>query len=290
MTPSEGRLDGLVALVTGGASGLGEAVVQRFVLEGAKVAVLDRSAEKVARLERDGLAGVVALVGDVRNLDDNRRAVATAVDAFGHLDCFVGNAGLWDQGCPLVDLPDESISAAFDELFGVNVKGYLLGAKAAVPELVRSRGSMIFTVSNAGFYPGGGGPLYTSSKHAVVGIVRQLAFELAPHVRVNAVAPGGIPTDLRGPSALGQADRSIADFPLEELVKGAVPLGRLPSAREYTGPYVFLASREDSGTATGAIINCDGGIGVRGIAQAAGGVDLPNRFRHRDTDIEGVES
>ena len=79
-------------------------------------------------------------------------------------------------------------------MFGVNVKGYLLGAKAAYRELAKTRGSIIFTVSNAGFYPCGGGPLYTASKHAVVGLIRQLAYELAPSVRVNAVAPGLVRT------------------------------------------------------------------------------------------------
>src|SRR3546814_13245073 len=84
-----------------------------------------------------------------------------------------------------------------DELFGVNVKGYVLLAKASLPALVRSGGSLVYTVSNAGFDPAGGGVLYTASKHAVVGLIRQLAFEFAPPVRVNGVAPGPIDTALR---------------------------------------------------------------------------------------------
>src|SRR5208337_1786381 len=112
------------------------------------------------------------------------------------------NAGIWDSSISLAALPDDRISAAFDELFCVNVKGYLLGAKAAYRELPQTNGCIIFTVSNAVFYPCGGGPLYTASKHAVVGLIRQLAYELAPKIRVNGVAPGAIPTDLRGPRSL----------------------------------------------------------------------------------------
>ena len=101
-----------------------------------------------------------------------------------------------------VALPPDAIDAAFDEVFHLNVKGYLLGAKAATDELRKTKGSVIFTVSNAGFWPGGGGPLYVASKHAVMGLVKQLAYELAPDIRVNGVAPGGMSTDLRGPRAL----------------------------------------------------------------------------------------
>jgi NAD(P)-dependent dehydrogenase (short-subunit alcohol dehydrogenase family) len=267
-----GWLDGKVALVTGGASGLGRAIVERFVEEGAQVATLDRSRERSEAIARE--LGVVSIVGDVTILADNQRAVAEAVKRSGKLDCFVGNAGIWDFSVPLVDLPEERIGEAFDELFAVNVKGYLLGAKAAYRELAKTRGSIIYTVSNAGFYPCGGGPLYTASKHAVVGLIRQLAYELAPKIRVNGVAPGAIPTDLRGPRSLDMADRSIATVPLKEMVERGLPLGKLPEPRDYTGPYVLLASSENSSTATGSVIICEGGMGVRGFVSAAGGRDL----------------
>jgi NAD(P)-dependent dehydrogenase (short-subunit alcohol dehydrogenase family) len=156
----------------------------------------------------------------------------------------------------------------------VNVKGYLLGAKATYRELAKTQGSMIFTVSNAGFYPCGGGPLYTASKHAVVGLIRQLAYELAPKIRVNGVAPGAIPTDLRGPASLAMAERSIAELPMKEMVERGLPLGKLPEPRDYTGSYVLLASPSNSSTATGSVIICEGGMGVRGFVNAAGGRDL----------------
>lgn len=268
-----GWLDGKVALVTGGASGLGRAIVERFLEEGARVAILDLSRERSEELARR-LGSVAAIVGDVTSLADNQRAVAETVSRFGRLDCFIGNAGIWDFSISLVDLPDARIGDAFDELFGVNVKGYVLGAKAAYRELAKTRGSIIYTVSNAGFYPCGGGPLYTASKHAVVGLIRQLAYELAPKIRVNGVAPGPIPTDLRGPHSLEMAHRSISSIPLKEAVEIGIPLGKLPQPRDYTGSYVLLASSENSSTATGGVIICEGGLGVRGFGDAAGGRNL----------------
>jgi NAD(P)-dependent dehydrogenase (short-subunit alcohol dehydrogenase family) len=172
-----GWLEGKIALITGGASGLGRAIAKRFIDEGARVGVLDRSATGCASVGAELGGNAAVTEGDVTSLADNRRAVADTVARFGRLDCFIGNAGIWDYSMPLVKIPDDQISAAFDELFGINVKGYLLGAKAALPELLKTGGNIIFTVSNAGFYVAGGGPLYTASKHAVVGLVRQLAFE-----------------------------------------------------------------------------------------------------------------
>ena len=130
------------------------------------------------------------MVGDVTSAADNARAVDVALTRFGRLDSFVANAGMFDYGAGLVDTPVESLERAFDELFAVNVKGYLLGAKAAAPALIESRGSLLMTASMSSTHAGVGGVVYTASKHAVVGLVRQLAFELAPAVRVNGVAPG----------------------------------------------------------------------------------------------------
>jgi 2,3-dihydroxy-2,3-dihydrophenylpropionate dehydrogenase/cis-2,3-dihydrobiphenyl-2,3-diol dehydrogenase len=149
-------------------------------------------------------------------------------------------------------------------VFHLNVKGYLLAAKAALEALQTSHGSIIFTVSSAGFWPGGGGPLYTASKHALVGLVKQLAYELAPTVRVNGVAPGGMATDLRGPRSLGMDGLSWGNLPVDGIIERLSPLGHGFAAADYTGHYVLLASRENARTVTGSIHNCDGGMGVRG--------------------------
>lgn len=267
-----------VVLITGGGAGLGRAIARRFIAEGAKVGILDRSSTAVADSMAEFGNAAVAVTGDVRDASAHRCAVEAVVARFGRLDTLIGNAGIWDFGTSLVDLPQEATDAAFDEVFGINVRGCLLAAQAAVPALVRSRGSIIFTVSNAGFYPAGGGPLYTASKHAVVGLVRQLAFELAPHVRVNGVAPGAIPTELRGPASLGLADSKLSELPVADIVERALPIPTLVQPDGYAAHYVLLASRENASNTTGTIINCDGGFNVRGLLSPAGGADLAKRF------------
>jgi NAD(P)-dependent dehydrogenase (short-subunit alcohol dehydrogenase family) len=273
-----GRLNGEVVLVTGGASGLGKAVVERFVEEGARLAVLDRSADRLAELAAALADKVVTVAGDVRSGADNQRAVEACVARFGKLDCAIGNAGIWDYSRSLDALPAERIDAAFDELFHVNVKGYLHLAKAALPALVRSAGSLIFTVSSAGFDAAGGGPLYTASKHAVVGLIRQLAYELAPKVRVNGVAPGPIETDLRGPEALDMAERSIGGINLANTAAPNVPLGIVPAPADYAGGFVFLASRRDNRASTGSVVSLDTGIAARGVGRASAGAGLAAKY------------
>jgi len=278
VTNAKGRLEDQVALVTGGASGLGRAIVRHFVAEGARVCVLDRSKTALEALQRDFDERVAAVEGDVRSVASNRAAVEICLARFGRLDCAVANAGIWDYSRKIADLEGEQIDVAFDELMAINVKGPMLLAKAALPSLVRSEGSLLVTISNAGFYPDGGGILYTASKHALVGLVRQLAFELAPVVRVNGIAPGGIDTDLRGPSSLGMDQVSIHGLNLPSHAQSFVPIGRLPSAEEYAWAYVFLSSRTEAAPATGAVLNFDGGLGMRGLMQVRGGGDLRARF------------
>lgn len=259
-----GWLDDTSVLVTGGGSGLGRAIVARFLDEGAEVGVLEVNPDKGRMLQDELGPRVVVTVGDATIYADNERAVQDTVAAFGKLDVFVGNAGLWDFSRSLESLPADAIAPAFDELFHLNVLGYMLGAKAALPRLKETKGSIIFTVSNAGFWPGGGGPLYVASKHAVMGLVKQLAYELAPDVRVNGVAPGGMSTDLRGPRSLGLADRSWGASPVDRIMEEFSPLRRAIAPEDYTGHYVLLASRANSLTVTGSVHNCDGGVGIRG--------------------------
>jgi NAD(P)-dependent dehydrogenase (short-subunit alcohol dehydrogenase family) len=259
-----GWLDGQVALVTGGGSGIGRAVVARFLDEGARVGVLERVPSRAAQLEKDFGPAVVAMAGDVTQLDDNKRAVEATVSAFGHLDIFVGNAGIFDRSLSLADFPEEQLPAACDELFGVNVKGCILGVKAALPELLKAAGCVILTASVAGLNSGGGGALYTASKHAVVGLIRQLAIELGPRIRVNGVAPGGTRTDLRGLSVLGQDDRShFAEPGWEGRVRASNPLQMALEPDDLAGAYVFLASRTNARGITGAIVTVDAGVTLR---------------------------
>lgn len=274
-----GWLDNRVALVTGGGSGIGYAVVERFLREGARVVVLERMPIDVDEWG-DAADWVRVVRGDVTVPADNDRAVHTAVAEFGRLDVLVANVGIHDGFVPLVELPADRLSAAFDEVFAVNVKAYLLAAKAAVGELAAQSGTMIFTVSNAGLYPGGGGPLYTASKHAVTGLVRQLAHELAPVIRVNGVAPAGTVTALRGPAALGQDGTGLFADPeaAAQRIRATKPLDIAPTAADHTGLYVLLASRENSPAITGEILSSDGGLRARGLSAIAGGHDLFDRL------------
>lgn len=260
-------LDGTVAIITGAGSGLGRALVGRFVAEGANVAAVDRDADRVATVAEEVGSAVIGVVADVTRAADNERAVFEAMERFGRVDTFIGNAGIFDYGASLLDTPIDLLSAGFDELFAVNVRAYLLGAKAAAPALMDSSGSMLFTASMSSWHAGVGGAVYTASKHAVVGLVRQLAYELAPTVRVNGVAPGFMATDIRGPEALGMENQTPSAVPdLAKLASEAVPLRVLPQPDAYTGHYVQLASRENASATTGAVIECDAGLGVRGIA------------------------
>lgn len=259
-----GWLDGQVALVTGGGSGIGRAVVERFAEEGARVAVLDRVAARAEEVCAALGEKAVALSGDVSRWADNERAVAATVAAFGRLDIFVGNAGIFDVYAPVAELAPDQLAAAFDELFAVNVKGCVFGAKAAFPELSKTEGAIVLTASVAGFNSGGGGALYTASKHAVVGLIRQLAIEFAPRVRVNGVAPGGTITDLRGLATLHQeAGSQFADPGVADRLRAGNPLRVALQPDDIAGAYVFLASKRGAGTMTGTVVTVDAGATLR---------------------------
>jgi 2,3-dihydroxy-2,3-dihydrophenylpropionate dehydrogenase len=190
---------------------------------------------------------VVTSAGDVRSSQDNVEAVEECVHAFGRLD----------------DLPEKAIDDAFREIFDTNVKGYLLGAKAALPELRKTSGTIVFSASNSSFYTNGAGPLYTASKHAVVGLIKQLAFELAPTRRVNGVAPGGTLTAIGAAPSLRQFCPQVDLETRRKRIESRTPLQIAMSPEDRLGAYVLLAS-EHSSAMTGTIIQSDGGVGVRG--------------------------
>lgn len=258
-----GWLEGKVALVTGGAGGIGRTIVERFVTEGARVAAFDLSRERLEELKDQVGDQVVTHAGDVRSFQNNAEAVKECVQAFGRLDVFVGNAAVFDCFLSLEKLPEKIIDEAFREIFDTNVKGYLLGAKAALPELRKASGTLLFSVSNSGFYTNGAGPMYTASKHAVVGLIKQLAFELAPVVRVNGVAPGGTLTAIGAAPSLRSICPQTDMETKRKRIESRTPLHMAMMPEDHVGAYVLLAS-EQSRAMTGTIIQSDGGVGVRG--------------------------
>lgn len=253
-----------VVLVTGGADGIGRAIVETMIEHGAKVVVMDLNASKLAALRAEVSEDILTLQGDVSIYADNQKLVATALEQFGKIDSFIGNAALFDYFTPLHKLDPHTLTDTFDRIFRVNVLGYINGVKAAREALRESHGSVVLTVSNSGFYPGGGGSLYVASKHAVVGLIKQMGHELAPEIRVNGVSPGATDTSLAsvdGVSAKAQPLNSIKGF--HEAAANSVPLKRIAQPRDHAHLYVTLASNELSPMVTGTIIQSDGGWAVK---------------------------
>ena len=259
-----GSLAGQTALITGAASGIGEAVALRFVEEGANVVALDRNADALADLA-DRLGDRCATVaGDCSDAAVCDSGVALALEKFGKLDCVVANAGVYDWYKRIDRMSAADLEAAFEELFRINVLSTLLIARSSAVALKESGGSLIVSCSNASFRAGGGGTLYTASKFALRGVVYQLAYEWAPHVRVNGVAPGGTVTGLSGLDALDSSARRLdAEGRTVEMVAKASPLGRAAAAEDQAGCYVLLASRRDGKNLNGTILVNDAGLSTR---------------------------
>ena len=278
------QLEGQVALITGGGSGIGRAVVERYVEEGARVCVMDVSPERLAELSDKHGQRVTGVQGDATTVEANERAVRHTVDKFGKLDVFVANAGLGDAFRELIDIPAADVPRVYKEIFDLNVLAVIIGARVAVTELVKTGGSIIVTLSNSSFYPDGGGVMYIASKHAALGIVRQLAHEFAPLVRVNGVSPGATKTDIRMPASFGLDERG------ERIRTHRTRPTRTPRSRpspplkmhadpaDHSGAYVLLASRRDSKAMTGSIVKTEAGLGVRGLRRVRGGDDLRKRL------------
>jgi NAD(P)-dependent dehydrogenase (short-subunit alcohol dehydrogenase family) len=257
------NLAGKRALVVGAGSGIGRAVHDAFVAEGAAVGVLERDAAKAEDL-RQAAPATIVITGDATEPDDNDAAVSAVVDRHGGLDVLVSCVGVFDFNRGVRDLERDELVPAFDELFHVNVTSMLVAVQSALAPLTAAGGAVVLTASTSGFYAGRGGTLYVASKFAVRGLVVALAHELAPDIRVNGVAPGGtVGTDLRGPAALGLDGQSLADRPgREDDLRTRTPLAMALTPADIAGSYVFLASDAARGI-TGTFVHPDGGIGVR---------------------------
>ncbi len=252
------RLDGKVAAVTGGASGIGEATVRRFVAEGASVAFCDRDGERgrrvAAELEASG-ARVAFTQADVGTEAACLAFVEGAAQKFGRIDILVNNAGIRKY-----EKIDEASAASWNEILNVNLLSYAFCAKAAVPIMRRNKGGAIVNVASVRSVMAGGGNLqYDTTKAAIAGLTRALAADhSAEGIRVNAVGPGPIftPFHQRRIEAAGQTvEQYNADAARSTMLK------RPGRPEEVAAAILFLAS-DDASYVTGALLFVDGGMTV----------------------------
>ena len=264
------ELAGKVALLTGGTSGIGRALSRELRRRGCHVVNLDRrpieSDDVVEPLEGIPEPGTLhQVVGDVTDPETNQEAVDTALTRLGRLDAFIGNAGIHDGGAKVTDLAPDEMRDLARRILDVNVVGYLVGACAAAPAVDRSRGTMVFTLSDASFVVSGNGAgvCYAASKHAGLGVVRSLAAQLAPRVRVNAVAPGGVPTGLNAVTPDLSEERAVyADAKtVMRHIRSLNPLGTVLTPEDLVPHYLYLLTSHSRGL-TGHVIRPDGGLEV----------------------------
>lgn len=247
------RLAGKVAIVTGGASGIGRAIVELFAEEGAQVVVGDLSDEGLATIEQAdhlGKAGVVTRKADVRQMEDATALVAAALSNFGKLDVLVCNAGITSVSSIERLQEDE-----WDDVLDTNVKGMFTMVKAAVP-VMRSNGGAIVTLgSEMGFVAVPESPAYNASKGAVIMFTRALALDLIRYkIRVNALCPG----ITRTPLLQAEVDNSVDPGKTAAEQAAWAPIGRIADPREIAYGALFLASDESS-FAVGSCLTLDGG-------------------------------
>jgi NAD(P)-dependent dehydrogenase (short-subunit alcohol dehydrogenase family) len=244
--PGAGRLTGKVAVITGASTGIGASTAELFVAEGARVTLMSRDADRlsqtVARLGGDD--HVLAVTGDVSRPGDVDRLVGATVDRFGGVDVLVANAGI-HRVTPFTEIGDEEWS----EMIATNLTGAFLVCRAIARDMIArdAGGSIVLTSSTNGLVAEPGMAHYNASKGALVMLARSMAVDLAPQgIRVNAVAPGTILTEITRPMV-------EAGFPW-----GEIPLGRIGRPEEVAAAILFLAS-DDASYVTGEILVVDGG-------------------------------
>jgi NAD(P)-dependent dehydrogenase (short-subunit alcohol dehydrogenase family) len=255
---------GKVALITGGGNGIGRATALGFAGRGAKVMVVDRDAAA-----GDATAGIIRQQGgdarftpaDVTKSADVQAYVKSTLDAFGSIDCFHNNAGIEGSVAPTAEYDEEM----FDRVMAVNVRGVFLGLRHVLPVMLQQRsGAVVNTASVAGLVASPGMPAYVASKHAVIGLTKTAAGEVARSgVRVNAVCPG--PIDTRMIHSLESMLNPTDPASVGTRYQSNIPIGRYGSAEEIANLVQFLCS-DLAGNITGAHYVADGGRTATGGA------------------------
>jgi NAD(P)-dependent dehydrogenase (short-subunit alcohol dehydrogenase family) len=266
-----GEFDGRVALVTGGALGIGRGIVEEFAAAGAAVAIADVNPDAAGALASElGRGGhrAIGTVGDVASAADADRMVAETTEAFGRLDILVNNAGIHpaEWFFRVEDMPED----AWDRILDVNLKGIYLMSKATIPQIRLVGGGAIVNIASVqGLQSAPMVPSYAASKGGVLSLTRQMALDYArEHIRVVAVCPGTIDTDMSRAGARAAGDDIDAAV---QAMAARHPLGRVGQPRDIAHAVLFLASDRAS-FITGEYLNVDGGLMALG-AWAEPGTD-----------------
>jgi 3-oxoacyl-[acyl-carrier protein] reductase len=245
------RLEGKIAIVTGGASGFGRGIAERFAREGARVIVADLNGAAAAEVVQALGNGAVAVEADVTRKSDVRQVIAAADEVFGGLDILVNNAGYTHKNQSLTTVSEDE----FDRIYAVNVKSIYLTTLACVPVMEKRGGGVIInTASTAGVRPRPGLTWYNGSKGAVITLTKSMAAELAPrNIRVNAINP------VIGETGMLEQFMGVPDTP-ENRAKflATIPLGRMSTPEDIANAALFLAE-PSSNFITGVAIEVDGG-------------------------------
>ena len=246
------RFDNKVVIVTGGASGFGKGIVEKFITEGAKVLIADINYESARDYSNNLGKNAIALKVDVSKALDVENMIKEAISQFSKIDILVQNAAIGMKPRLLVDSSEE----LFDNLFKINVKSIYLGAKNIIPQFIKQKthGNIINIVSTAAIRPRPGLALYNATKGALVPMTKALALEVAEHkIRVNGICPVAGETPMLK-EFLGEQDPNKA----YENFKSTIPLGRLAEPNDVANACLFLSS-EEANFITGVMLEVDGG-------------------------------
>jgi NAD(P)-dependent dehydrogenase (short-subunit alcohol dehydrogenase family) len=254
------ELEGKVAIVTGGAAGLGEGMSRRFAAEGARVLIADIDADAGAALAADIGGNALFVEADVSQLDQIGGLVTAAVDRFGGLHVMVNNAGV--SSAMHRSIFDDDL-ADFEKVMAVNLRGVMAGTRDAARQMreAGTGGSIINVTSIGGILAGGGVLTYRASKAAVIQFTKSAAIELAHYeIRVNAIAPGNIRTGIVRKAASGEDLEKLQEFEakIRETMRNDRPLKREGTAEDVAEAALYFAT-DRSRYVTGTVLPVDGG-------------------------------
>ncbi|ARA97007.1 SDR family oxidoreductase [Geobacillus thermodenitrificans] len=247
------KLEGKVAIVTGAASGMGKAIAQLFAKEGAKVVVSDiheEGQQAVVKEITENGGTAIGITADVANKEHVERLIDETVQTFGSLDILVNNAGIMDNFVPAADVTDEW----WEKVFAVNTTSVMRATRKALSIFLSKKSGVIINIASVGGLNGSrAGAAYTASKHAVIGLTKNVGFQYAKEgIRCNAIAPGGVSTNI------GATITAPHPFGMERATAGAHLNPRTGEPEEIAKIALFLAS-DDSSFINGAVIVADSG-------------------------------